>query len=578
MKDNVLGQSAADLLLDTPADQISYRDADRSFSPFYSNIGLTFDKNAGVASIELHFNRRTQSLRSAVTLDGAGGLEAGIASVRSGDLQATFFGRDAFVLSGKRDFTLNFLADPKFRVISDDTGEFRVIHALLSTLDPRDPDVEVPILLALRLQSGAWDGNTIRGQAPSVACTIQLIAIDVEQAKNALSDPVTTESANEATKGWVRQAVGNLRLFPKSPHERSVLSRSVQALLMNSVEAPGLLAGRISSYPSRGGYPTHFLWDSCFHMLALEEMDDRLCRDALMILTDNVRPDGKIAHFVCSTWIRPKGSQPALVGWAAERYFQRTGDQEFVESVLPALEANCHWWLTHRLNSFGLITCFDPFETGWDDTPRLDRGPIVATDMSAYVLMQMRTVSRFAEALGDAEKARHWKDRADGFADTLVRVCWNATSGRFHDVLLEDGSHLDILSPAPFLPFLGDVPIPLDDQRRAVNKHLLDASRMYSDIPFPCVSYDDPAYDPQTMWRGPMWPPISWLLLELLEKLELRAERKAAAKTLYEIVLKDGQLYEYFDSQTGRGLGFPQQGWTAALFLRLHVDLRIQDN
>ena len=39
MKDNVLGQSAADLLLDTPADQISYRDADRSFSPFYSNIG-----------------------------------------------------------------------------------------------------------------------------------------------------------------------------------------------------------------------------------------------------------------------------------------------------------------------------------------------------------------------------------------------------------------------------------------------------------------------------------------------------------------------------------------------------------
>ena len=75
-----------------------------------------------------------------------------------------------------------------------------------------------------------------------------------------------------------------------------------------------------------------------------------------------------------------------------------------------------------------------------------------------------------------------------------------------------------------------------------------------------------------------MWPPISWLLLELLEKLDMQAERKATAKTLYDIVLKDGQLYEYFDSQTGEGLGFPQQGWTAALFLRLHVDLRKQDN
>ena len=231
-------------------------------------------------------------------------------------------------------------------------------------------------------------------------------------------------------------------------------------------------------------------------MLALEEMDDRLCRDALMILTDNARPDGKGA-FCLFHMDQAKGVSTGI-GWLGRRTpFPAHRRSEF-ESVLPALEANCHWWLTHRLNSFGLITCFDPFETGWDDTPRLDRGPIVATDMSAYVLMQMRTVSRFAEALGDAEKARHWKDRADGFADTLVRVCWNATSGRFHDVLLEDGSHLDILSPAPFLPFLGDVPIPLDDQRRAVNKHLLDASRMYSDIPFR-VSYDDPAYDPQTM-------------------------------------------------------------------------------
>ena len=63
-----------------------------------------------------------------------------------------------------------------------------------------------------------------------------------------------------------------------------------------------------------------------------------------------------------------------------------------------------------------------------------------------------------------------------------------------------------------------------------------------------------------------MWPPISWLLLELLEKLELRAERAAAAKTLYEIVLKDGQLYEYFDSQTGRGLGFPVRGGQRVCF------------
>ena len=70
-----------------------------------------------------------------------------------------------------------------------------------------------------------------------------------------------------------------------------------------------------------------------------------------------------------------------------------------------------------------------------------------------------------------------------------------------------------------------------------------------------------------------MWLPISWLLLELLEKLGFDKELSECEKRLYEIVLKDGDLYEYFDSQTGGGLGYPQQGWTAAIFIRLHLIL-----
>lgn len=54
--------------------------------------------------------------------------------------------------------------------------------------------------------------------------------------------------------------------------------------------------------------------------------------------------------------------------------------------------------------------------------------------------------------------------------------------------------------------------------------------------------------------------------------------KRNTALKLYEIILEDGHLYEYFDSQTGKGLGYPQQGWTAALFLRLHVDLIAKQN
>ena len=58
MKDNVLANCGGSFAGHTRRSNFVSR-CRSQLSPFYSNIGLTFDKNAGVASIELHFNRRT---------------------------------------------------------------------------------------------------------------------------------------------------------------------------------------------------------------------------------------------------------------------------------------------------------------------------------------------------------------------------------------------------------------------------------------------------------------------------------------------------------------------------------------
>ena len=578
MKDHLHTISALQLLLETPGDQIAYNDPDRSFSPHYSNIGLTFDDLGGIASIELHYNRRTQSIAPAMSSAKPSAPDASLTHIQSGDMKIAFFEQDAFVVEGRERLTLDFLSNKNLRVITDKTDENRFLRVMHKTKDPRDPDVEFPMLIGIRVLSGDWEGNSIVGLEPAYACVFQFLVLDEDLASAKLAMARDVNSARQSTEDWMSTALGDLSIAPQTENEKTVLSRAVPTLLMNSVRAPGMLKDRIASFPSRGGYPTHFLWDACFHMLALEEMSDEICRDALMLLVDNMRADGLAPHFICSTWIRPVASQPALIGWAAERFINRTGNTELAEYILPHLEANCDWWLTHRLNRFGLITCYDPFETGWDDTPRLDHGPIVATDMSAYVLMQMRTVSRLATLNGKQEKAKRWSEKADSFAQKLVDVCWSEETGRLHDVLLEDGSKMDILSPAPFLPFLGSLPLSEKKQKAAVEKYLFDENRLFGEIPFPCVAYDDPSYDQKQMWRGPMWPPISWLLLELLDQLCMADIKRNTALKLYEIILEDGHLYEYFDSQTGKGLGYPQQGWTAALFLRLHVDLIAEQN
>ena len=572
--------SAASLLAGLGPDAIAYDHPERSYSPFWSNIGLTFGPEQGIAGLHLHYNRRTLTLGAPALASGlaATGRRTGISGVHDAQLRIAFFATDSFLVESAVPLTLGLLADPALRVISDASGAggLRQIHAMATTLDPRDPDREVPVLVSLRMIAGEMAGARLvppEGGRLRAALRFDLLGIDRAAAAAALADcPATIDAAEARCHDWLAQALGDLAVSPRDPHEAQVLARALVTLLFNTTAAPGLIEGRLASFPSRGGYPTHFLWDACFHMLALEEMQPELARDALLLLSDRMRPDGLMPHFICSTWIRPDASQPPLYGWAAERLVARTGDAALAERALPAMRRNTAWWLAHRMTSTGLIACFDPFETGWDDTPRLDHGPIIACDMNAYLLMQMRSAARLAARLGKTAEAADLMAEADAFAARLIEVLYDPATNRFHDVLIADGSRLPILSPACFLPLLGDVPLTPERQRAMVTQGLLDPARLYGDIPFPCVAYDDPAYDPRVMWRGPMWPPIFWLLLELLDKLGLHGERAQAAARLYRIILDDGNLHEYFDSRTGAGLGYPQQGWTAAIFLRLHAE------
>ena len=578
--------SALDLLTDMAASpdmdaRLRYDHPDRSYSPFWSNIGLSFGAEQGIEALHLYYNRHTLSFGLPAVTSGVpvGARKADVLGVSDTALDVAFFSTDSFLIESAVPVTLRVFSDPALRVITDTTTDdgLRHVHAMARTRDPRDPDKEVPVLLSLRVLCGRAEGDTLLPLADNRICAairVEVLTIDPARATRILLDaPSSITAARAAGRAWLQDALGNFALHPADASEASVLARALVTLLFNTTAAPGLMAGRLASFPSRGGYPTHFLWDACFHTLALEYMHPRLARDALLLLSDCMRPDGLMPHFICSTWIRPDASQPPLFGWAVERLVEQTKDLALAEATLPKMLQNTEWWLTQRMTSTGLVACFDPFETGWDDTPRLDEGPIIACDMNAYLLMQMRSAARLAGKLGKDALAQDLTHRADRFAARLVAVLHDPVANRFHDVSLQTGQPLSIMTPACFLPLLGDLPLPHTMQRSMLTRDLLDPARLCGRVPFPSVAYDEPSYLAHQMWRGPMWPPIYWLLLELLKKFGMDVVRSGAAKVLYQIILSDENLHEYFNSQTADGLGFPQQGWTAAIFLRLHVEL-----
>ena len=96
-----------------------------------------------------------------------------------------------------------------------------------------------------------------------------------------------------------------------------------------------------------------------------------------------------------------------------------------------------------------------------------------------------------------------------------------------------------------------------------------DKNYLFGDIPFPSVAYNEPTYDAAHWWRGPTWMSEAWLMLETLQKFGYQKEYAEAADRLFRMLLADGGMHELFNSRTGEGMGYEQQGWTCATYLAL---------
>src|SRR5690606_26274404 len=108
---------------------------------------------------------------------------------------------------------------------------------------------------------------------------------------------------------------------------------------------------------------------------------------------------------------------------------------------------------------------------------------------------------------------------------------------------------------------------------RRLLTHLTDPDEFWGEYAIPTVSRRDPHYDPDTMWRGPVWANINYFFIEALQITgELELAHELRRKTLEMIMRQDG-IYEYYHADTGAP---PPKaatifGWTAAVFIDLAI-------
>ena len=416
-----------------------------------------------------------------------------------------------------------------------------------------------------------------------------------------------------------------------------VAAAARRVLAENRLRGVSEWSGRAYDFvcPSPSMYPFQWLWDSCFHAIALLAVDADLAKQELRCLLQGAQPDGFLPHIllwnkefhgrarrdysiVLADPFFTATVQPPVLARAVWRVFQATKDLDFLREVLPTTLRFFRWLKAYRdPDDDHLIAIIQPDESGLDASPKYDlamnlhdvpaerfadalRGSmqrlfgayaanredparLLALDVFNWEDVMVNSIyadglqclgGLCREAGYPPAEAAEFERRARRVLAALEEKCWDERSGVFWDLYGYDENRAQVLTFTSLFPLIIDS---LDRHMvwRLVEEHLLNDREFWLPFPVPSVAASEPSFDPEyksrAIWRGPTWVNSNFYLYWGLRAHGYRDVATELAKRTVQMVARGG-MREFFNPFTGEGLGAENFGWTALVLDLIHAE------
>jgi len=332
--------------------------------------------------------------------------------------------------------------------------------------------------------------------------------------------------------------------------------------------------------PSKLGYVGLWLWDSAMHSLAYRYVDADLSRNQIRAMFAHQLPNGMLPDVVydegiVTTLDHPisgEVTKPPILAWAVLKLHETNPDLDFLAEMYGPLVRLNNWWVSmNDDDGDGLVQYNHPYSSGLDDSPLWDEGmPVESPELNTYLCIQMRSLAQIADALDKKSEAAMWRRRATALVSRMIEHCWDSEAGLFW--VLKDHQPVRVVTPFNLYPlWTGQLPAEIRDRLLV---HLQNPDMFWGPYILPTVARNDPKYDPQTMWRGPVWANINYFFIEALRQIgETEMADQLRDRTL-EMIMAHKGIYEYYDAETGDppASAVSTFGWTSSVF----IDLAIQ--
>jgi hypothetical protein len=309
-------------------------------------------------------------------------------------------------------------------------------------------------------------------------------------------------------------------------------------------------------------------WDHCFNTLAVMPLGSEKALEQFLAPFVIQAPNGVLPDLwnpgMELLW---NFTKPPIHGWCFGKLMDKFEySTEILEEVYGYLEKQLAWWFNYRDEDGDGLPCYaHGNDSGWDNSTVFDNGYyMVLPDLSAFLVIQMHTLARISDKLGRLSQALSWRERAGELLGKLMAAMYKngvfvALQSHTHDYR-PDPSSLHVHVPV----VLGELldPAVMDAEAAILEKRFLTEYGLATEAP------DSPRYEADGYWRGPIWAPPTYLIVDGLR----RGGHKKLAETIARRYIRmSAEIakgnYENFDALTGRGLRAPGYTWSASVYM-----------
>jgi Mannosylglycerate hydrolase MGH1-like glycoside hydrolase domain len=201
----------------------------------------------------------------------------------------------------------------------------------------------------------------------------------------------------------------------------------------------------------------------------------------------------------------------------------------------------------------------------WSRAGQLGAFEVEGVDLATYLARELQAMEVIAQHLGETEDQQKFLDHAEKLNQLINEVFWDEKQGLYFDRNEKLNAQIPVKSATNFLPMFCGAPSE-SQVKRMVKEHLTNPDEFWLAYPVATYSKTEPDYyqgsvrlpngSMECNWRGSTWAPTNYMIFQGLMHYGQVAVARELADRLFEMaVVKNPVLREYYNAETGDGLG-----------------------